>query len=253
MVEYIKNYKNIRICARAFNYSSVDTLDNCDRIMLKFAVQCADGIWRTLTTDTYKDEIHYARVYTSDKVKETEKIVETPEELTEFFKQIKPKDQPAIALETTGHGFTRWVRVSPKATIRVYYHSVGSSYNQEIPLPDNGQVIRDASPSWRGDEYNCNVFWNEADAMKSMWGYAVKQLTRLQEFCKREKAKDEKELAAGATVLAKLAAFQEQAKSVEEQISDKWNSMSTEDKAKALKITKAKPRTARKTTKKAKK
>ena len=94
MVEYIKNYKNIRICARAFNYSSVDTLDNCDRIMLKFAVQCADGIWRTLTTDTYKDEIHYARVYTSDKVKsmsESKKHKDRTRDKSRNKQKSKPK------------------------------------------------------------------------------------------------------------------------------------------------------------------
>ena len=250
MTDYIKNYKSIRICAHAFNHYNVDTLDKCERICLKFAVQCKDGNWRTICTDTYNKEINYARIFTSDTIKATEKIVESPEELAEFFNKIKPKDQPAIALETTDHSFARWARVSAKGTIAVYYHSVASSYREEIPLPDNGRVIGDASPSWMGDEYNCNVFWNGADAMKALWDHAVRQLTRLQEFCKREKAKDEKELAAGANVLAKLAAFQEQAKSVEEQISDKWNSMSTEDKAKALKIAKAKPR---KTTKKAKK
>ncbi len=250
MTDYIKNYKSIRICAHAFNHYNVDTLDKCERICLKFAVQCADGKWRTICTDTYNKEINYARIFNSDTLKATEQIVESPEELTEFFNKIKPKNQPAIALETTDHSFTRWVRVSPKGTIAVYCHSVASSYREEIPLPDNGRVIGDASPSWMGDEYNCNVCWNGADAMKAMWDHAVMQLTRLHEFCKREKAKDEKELAAGANVLAKLAAFQEQAKSVEEQISDKWNAMSTEDKAKALKITKTKPR---KTTKKAKK
>jgi hypothetical protein len=247
MTDYIKNYKNIRICAHAFNGN---TLDKCDRICLKFAVQCADGIWRTISTDTYKDVIHYARVFNSDTIRETEQIVESPEELAEFFNKIKPKDQPAIALETTSHLFTRWARVSAKGTIAVYYHTVAESHRADVPLPDNGRVINDASSGWMGDEYCCNVFWNGADAMKSMWDDAVKQLTRLQEFCQREKAKDERELAVGANVLAKLAAFQEQSKSVEERIATTWNAMSTEDKAKALKISTTKKATAKKKAKK---
>ena len=250
MTDYIKNYKSIRLCAHAFNHYDVETIDKCELICLKFAVQCADGKWRTICTDTYNKEINYARIFNSDTLKATEQVVESPEELTEFFNKIKPKNQPAIALETTDHSFARWARVSAKGTIAINYHTIGESHRADIPLPDNGTVIGDASPSWRGSRYQCNVCWNGADAMKALWDYAVMQLTRLQEFCKREKAKDEKELAAGANVLAKLAAFQEQAKSVEEQISDKWNAMSTEDKAKALKITKTKPR---KTTKKAKK
>lgn len=249
MLDYIKNYKNIHICAHAFNG---DTLKECDRVSLTFAIQCADGIWRTICTNTYDDEIQYARIFNSDIIKDTEQVVESPEELADFFNKFKPKDKPAIALETTSHGFARWAKVSAKGTIVVYYHTIGESYREEIPLPDNGTVTRDASPSWMGDRYQCNVFWNGADAMKSLWDDAVKQLTRIQEFCKREKAKDEKELAAGANVLAKLAAFQEQSKSVEERIATTWNAMSTEDKAKALKISTTKKATSKKK-KKAKK
>ena len=250
MTDYIKNYKNIRICAHAFSYGDGRTLDQCDRIRLTFAVQCADGIWRTISTDTYYSEIHYARVFNNDTIKENEQVVESPEELAAFFNKIKPKDQPAIALEITSHGFARWARVSAKGTIAVYYHTIGESHREEIQLPDNGTVTHDASPSWRGDFYQCNVFWNGADAMKALWDDAVKQLTRLQEFCKREKAKDEKELAEGANVLAKLAAFQEQSKSVEERIATAWNAMSTEDKAKALKIRTPKKATTKKKAKK---
>lgn len=246
MSDYIKNYKNIRICAQAWNNSDAKTLDKCDRVSLKFAVLCMDGIWRTISTDTWNNTVSYARVFNNDTLKETEKVVESPDELTEFINRIKPTDAPSIVLERTNHSFARWAKVSPKGTIGVHYHTVGESHYQEIPLPQNGEVIKDASPSWQGDFYNCNVYWNGADAAQSLWEHATSVLDRLKEFCRTELENEKRELSVGASRIDALLKFQSQAKSVEDQITDKWNSMSTEDKAKALKIKKPVKKTAKK-------
>ena len=134
--------------------------------------------------------------------------------------------------------------MSPKGTIAVRYHSRGEAYQRDIPLPQDGELVDDASKDWSGSEYRCNVFWNGADAAKSLWDKALKDLKRLQDFCKREKEKEDKELAVGATRIDALLKFQENAKTIEEKISEKWNSMSTEDKARTLKIARkaAKPK-----------
>jgi hypothetical protein len=86
--------------------------------------------------------------------------------------------------------------------------------------------------------------------MKVIWDKTIILLDSIRLFCEQAKAVEDRELATGAATISKLLAFQEQSKSVEERIATTWNALSTEDKAKALKITKAKPR---KTTKKAKK
>ena len=239
MADYIKKYNNIRICAHAFYASGMaSSLKGCTHISLKFAVPCADGIWRTITTNTYETDITYARIFTNDTIKATEKVVESIDELTEFFNSFKPADAPSIVLNVTDNSFARWVNVSPKGTIRVYRHTVATSFSTDIPLPQDGEVIGDASPSWQGSMYNCNVYWNSADAMKALWGKALSDLDRLKKFCRIEKEKDDKELAVGATRIDALLKFQESAKSIETQIADKWNAMSTEDKAKVLNLTK---------------
>lgn len=102
-----------------------------------------------------------------------------------------------------------------------------------------------------GSLYMSQVYWNVADAMKVIWYKAILLLDRIRLFCEQAKAVEDRELANGAATISKLLAFQEQSKSVEERISTKWNSMSTEDKAKALKISTPKKATAKK--KKAKK
>lgn len=237
MKDFVENYKDIRICAHAFSdLGGCKTLADCTHVALTFAVPCANGEWYTITTDTYSEQIHYARIFCHDMVKETEKVVETPAELAEFINGIKPKDAPSIVLEESGHAFARWAKVSPKGTIAVHYHSGGDAYLRDIPLPQDGELVDDASKDWRGSEYHCNVFWSGADAAKSLWDKALNDLKRLQAFCKREREKEDKELAVGATRIDALLKFQENAKSIEEKISEKWNSMSTEDKAKALKI-----------------
>ena len=240
MKDFVENYKDIRICAHAFSdWSGCKTLAECDRVSLKFAVPCGNGEWYTITTYTDMGELSAARVFCHDRVKETEKVVETPAELAEFLNGIKPKDAPSIVLEETGHSFARWAKVSPKGTISVHYHSRGDAYQRDIPLPQDGELVDDASKDWRGYEYRCNVFWNGSDAAKSLWDKALNDLKRLQDFCKREKEKEDKELAVGATRIDALLKFQANAKTIEEKISEKWNLMSTEDKAKALKIGRA--------------
>ena len=237
MKYFVENYKDIRICAHAFSdWSGYKTLAECDRVSLRFAVPCGNGEWYTITTYTNMGELSAARVFCHDRVKDTEKVVETPAELAEFINGIKPKDAPSIVLEETGHSFARWAKVSPKGTIGVHYHQSASSYDKEIPLPQDGEIVYDASKDWSGSEYRCNVFWNGADAAKSLWDKALNDLKRLQDFCKREKENEDKELAVGATRIEALLKFQANAKTLEEKISEKWNSMSTEDKAKALKI-----------------
>jgi hypothetical protein len=237
MKDFVENYKDIRICAHAYSdWSGCKTLAECDRVSLRFAVPCGNGEWYTITTYTHMGELSAARVFCHDRVTATEKVVETPAELAEFINGIKPKDAPSIVLEETGHSFARWAKVSPKGTIGVHYHQCASSYEKEIPLPQDGEIVYDASKDWNGSEYRCNVFWNGADAAKSLWDNALNNLKRLQDFCKREKEKEDKELAVGATRIEALLKFQNNAKTIEEKISEKWNSMSTEDKAKALKI-----------------
>ena len=245
MKDFVENYKDIRICAHAFSkWSEAKTLSECDRVSLRFAVPCGNGEWYTITTYTNMGEISAARIFCHDRVKETEKVVETPAELAEFINGIKPKDAPSIVLEETGHSFARWAKVSPKGTIGVNYHQNASSYHKDIPLPADGDIVGDASEGWHGPEYRCNVFWNGADAAKSLWDKALNDLKRLQDFCKREKEKEDKELAVGATRIEALLKFQANAQTIEEKISEKWNSMSTEDKARALKIARktAKPK-----------
>lgn len=246
MKDFVENYKDIRLCAHAFSeaWSGCKTLADCTHVALTFAVPCANGEWYTITTDTYSEQIHYARIFCHDRVKETEKVVNTPAELAEFINGIKPKDAPSIVLEETGHAFARWAKVSPKGTIAVRYHSGGEAYQRNIPLPQDGELVDDASRDWRGSEYRCNVFWNGADAAKSLWDNALKNLKRLQDFCKAEKEKEDKELAVGATRIDALLKFQENARTIEDRIAEKWNSMSTEDKARTLKIARkaAKPK-----------
>jgi hypothetical protein len=228
MKDFVENYKDIRLCAHVSE----------DQIRLYFAVVCPDGKWRTITTDvTYRAEIHYARVYGYDALKNTEKVVNTPAELTEFVSLFKPTDAPSIALYTAEKGFVRLAKVSPKGTIGVHYHTDGYSHYKDIPLPQDGTVITDASIKWND---MCYVHWNLSDALENLWDRGLRDLKRLQDFCKREKEKEDKELAVGATRIDALLKFQENAKTIEEKISEKWNSMSTEDKAKALKIGKKK-------------
>jgi len=247
MKDFVENYKDIRLCAHAFSdWSGCKTIADCTHVSLKFAVPCGNGEWYTITTYTHMGELSAARIFCHDRVKETEKVVETPAELAEFINGIKPKDAPSIVLEETGHSFARWAKVSPKGTIAVRYHSGGDAYHRDIPLPQDGELVDDASKDWRGSEYRCNVFWNVADAAKSLWDKALNDLKRLQDFCKREKEKEDKELAVGATRIDALLKFQENAKTIEEKISEKWNSMSTEDKARTLKIARKSPKPKKK-------
>ena len=237
MKDFVENYKDIRLCAHAFSdWSGCKTLADCTHVLLKFAVPCGNGEWYTITTYTHMGELSAARIFGHDRVKETEKVVETPAELAEFINGIKPKDAPSIVLEETGHSFARWAKVSPKGTISVRYHSGGDAYQRDIPLPQDGELVDDASKDWRGSEYRCNVYWNSADAAKSLWDKALNNLKRLQDFCKREKEKETRELAVGATRIEALLKFQENARTIEDRIAEKWNSMSTEDKARTLKI-----------------
>ena len=245
MAEYVKNYDEIRICVHAFSeWSGCKTLAECDRVSLRFAVPCGNGEWYTITTYTHMGELSAARVFCHDRVKETEKVVEIPAELAEFMNGIKPKDAPSIVLEEAGHSFARWAKVSPKGTIGVNYHQNASSYHKEIPLPMDGNIVEDAAETWNGSEYRCNVFWNGADAAKSLWDKALNDLKRLQDFCRREKEKETRELAVGAARIDALLKFQENARTIEDRIAEKWNSMSTEDKARTLKIARkaAKPK-----------
>jgi hypothetical protein len=245
MADYVKNYDEIRICAHAYSkWSETKTLSECDRVSLRFAVRNDSGEWYTITTYTESGEIRCARIFCHDRVKPTEKVVETPAELADFFNSLKPKDAPSIVLEETGHSFARWASVSPKGTIGVNYHHVASSYHKDIPLPADGDIVWDASESWQGSEYRCNVYWNGTDAAKSLWDKALNDLKRLQDFCKREKENEDKELAVGATRIEALLKFQENTRTIEDRIAEKWNSMSTEDKARTLKIARkaAKPK-----------
>ena len=247
MDDYVKNYDGIRICAHAYGRNDGSTLSECDRVSLKYAVRMANGEWYTITTHTTESgEYQYARIFCHDRVKPTEKVVETPAELAEFFNSIKPKDTPSIALEETGHYFARWASVSPKGTIGVHYHHAAESYHKEIPLPMDGDIVEDASESWRGSEYRCNVFWNGSDAMASLWTKAVDGLARLKDFCRREKEREDRELAVGATRIDALLKFQENSRTIEDRIAEKWNSMSTEDKARTLKIARKTPKSKKK-------
>lgn len=245
MKDFVKNYKDIRICAHAFSdWGSCKTLAECDRVSLKFAVQCGNGEWYIITTYTNMGEFSAARIFCHDRVTATEKVVNTTAELAEFINGIKPNDAPSIVLEEAGHSFARWAKVSPKGTIGVHYHQNASSYEKGIPLPQDGEMVYDATNDWSGSEYCCNVFWNGADAAKSLWDKALNDLKRLQEFCKSEKEKDDKELEVGATRIEALLKFQENARTIEDRIAEKWNSMSTDDKARTLKIARktAKPK-----------
>ena len=86
--------------------------------------------------------------------------------------------------------------------------------------------------------------------MKVIWDKTIILLDRIRLFCEQAKAVEDRELATGAATISKLLAFQEQSKSVEERIATTWNAMSTEDKAKALKITTPKKATSKKNAKK---
>ena len=256
MADYIKRPDMIKICAHLNDRSGHETKStkDCNGVCLTFVVECADGRYHKLNWYEKDGVMHYVRI--ADAINPTfDKLVESPEEVTEFFSTIKPTDEPSVAMRITESYYNTvyWTKVTPKGTIRTIRRSRGSICGRDsvfIPLPEDWTIVEDGSDRYDGSLYMSQVYWNVADAMKAIWDKTILLLSRIRLFCEQAKKVEDRELANGAATISKLLAFQEQAKSVEERIATTWNAMSTEDKAKALKITKAKPR---KTTKKAKK
>ena len=256
MADYIKRPDLIKICAHLNDRSGHETKStkDCNGVCLTFVVECADGRYHKLNWYEKDGVMHYVRI--ADAINPTfDKLVDSPEEVTEFFSTIKPTDEPSVAMHITASYYNTvyWNKVTPKGTIRTIRRSRGSVCGRDsvfIPLPEDRTLVEDGSDRYDGSLYWSQVYWNVADAMKVIWDKTIILLDRIRLFCEQAKAVEDRELATGAATISKLLAFQEQSKSVEERIATTWNAMSTEDKAKALKITTPKKATSKKNAKK---
>jgi hypothetical protein len=226
MADYIKQYNEIRIVATGNG-----------QMKLKFAVKMNDGKYHYVIFR--KEDFDITEAFINSTPVPDARVVESPEELTEYFTQFKPTDSPAIVMTDTKDDFAQWKPVSPKGTVAVRQYVTPLFFHPsrvEIPLPADHSKVMDAA----GGEnvYESDVFWDPTEAMLAIWENATAKLKRIVDFCRKEEANEKKELAVGAARIDALLKFQEKTKSVEERISAKWNSMSTAEKAKALKITK---------------
>lgn len=239
---YIRNYNEIRIVAKAWDST---------KVKLDFAVKQNDGKYYYVNRWEENNVIKKVFIYSNGTLEPNDRVVESPDELVDYFTHFKPTDAPAIVMTDTKESFAQWKPVSPKGTIAVrqrisrWFHTD----SVEILLPNDHCKVLDGGSE---DVYESDVFWNPAEAMLAIWENASKELKRIVDFCRKEETIEQKDLAVGATRIAALLKFQEKTKSVEERISSKWNSMSTSEKAKALKIP-AKPVTKSKTKTKSKK
>lgn len=254
MTDYIKRPDLIKFCAHLNDRSGHETKStkDCNGVCLTLVVECTDGCYHKLNWYEKDGVVQYVRI--ADTINPTyDKIVTSPDEVTEFFSTIKPTDAPSVAMHITHCLMAYWNKVTPKGTIRTIRRTRNSCCCRDsvyIPLPDDKTIVDDGSDRYDGFLYMSQVYWNVADAMKAIWDKASLLLDRIRLFCEQAKAVEDRELANGAATISKLLAFQAKTKSVEEQIATTWNAMSTEDKAKALKISQPKKATTRKKAKK---
>jgi hypothetical protein len=255
MTDYIKCPENIKICVHLHEKSTLDVKDikNCNAVSLRLAILCTDGKYRFICTNDMKNPV-YVRLNAIDVMNpDVDKLVGSVNELTEYFCRIKPTDCPSVAMRPTHCCMAYWSKVSQKGTIKVTHRSRNSILSRDqvdIPLPNNNMVVDDGTDRYDGTLYMSCTHWDVTEAMSHIWRKIQEYKKTITEFCLREKAKEEAEYAVGVTRLDALLKFQEQAKSIEEKISSKWNSMSTDDKALALKLIPTKKATAKSVKKK---
>jgi len=233
----------ILICAQMLNKygEQVNIAADCTKVSLRLVVNCTDGKYHFVDSDTWKPGVGHSYVQIShDCMNDFGKIVSSPEEATEFFCQFKPSE-PSVTMRLTHCAIAYWSTVSPKGTIKVIRCATGSCcsrVNVDIPLPDNNAIVDDGSDRYDGALYKSCTHWNVADAIKQIWNIAITRLETVRQFCYDEINKENAELATGQKRIDALLKFQNNAKSVEEKIVSTWNNMSLEEKAKALRIAK---------------
>ena len=258
MDNYIANFDSTKIYARIGSKyrDDVGDLKDASAIALGLAAKDPEGKYRCLGYASANEfppasprcqlsRVSYALYNTIDDYR-SRTLVESKEDVVKLMNSIKPEGPAIILRKQTNHStLIYWTKVNERGMISVAKDSF-SACTHDIPLPTNGDTILDGV----GGEvrYDCTAFWSVEEAVDTIWPIMTNLIDRVKRFCIAAKAADDAELAVGAKRIDQLLKFQSQFKSVEEQISDKWNSMSTEDKAKALKIKKTAPK---KTVKKA--
>ena len=259
MKNFITNLDSIQIYAyiRA-KFNGVSDPKNGNTIVLGLAAKDDEGKYRCLSINPEDEDISInspecklAAVYWGGALEPTDTrrvFVKSKQDLLNVMNSIKPAD-PAIILRKLAEDSTRiyWVLVKEKGLISVDKTTYNSS-RYDVPMPNDGECVDDCDEYCR---YAAKAYWAVEDAIDTIWQIKANLVERVKRFCIAAKAADDAEIAEGAKRIDQLLKFQSQFKSVEEKIADKWNSMSTEDKAKALKIKKTAPKkSVKKTAKK---
>lgn len=121
-----------------------------------------------------------------------------------------------------------------------------------VNLPNDGDFVMDGNGQYYGSTWRAVVNWNALNGATAVINHINAIIEKVRADARVLEEQDRKERAHGATVLAKLRAAQEACRPITDRIADKWNSMSVDEKAKLLKITKSPKKTTKGTAKKTK-
>lgn len=218
-------------------------------IVLVPAVQCASGkkaFLRMYCSGEISVE-GYIESYCDDHTQ----FVETAEDLLTVLNQYKPEGDCVLL---THDRCAYWVPVNEKGQIRTYREKPfsGSQEKVMVELPNDGSFVRDGNGQYYGSTWCATVNWNALNGATAVINHMNAIIEKVRASARVLEEQDRKERAHGATVLAKLRAAQEACRPITDRIADKWNSMSVDEKAKLLKITKSPKKTTKGTAKKTK-
>ena len=256
MKPYLKNFKTIKIYAhlRSRDDSTERIMANRTGIALGLCVLGDDGLRRIIavgtdhgmTMDDPDSVITSVTIHSLMAEHDASNvIVDSPQDIIDVLNSVKPANQPAILLhKATDAGNDRplfstvvyWEPVDPKGNISVKEDN-RAHRTKKVPVPEHKSWVRTGSIHTDFDYYNAQAYWTPDEIAAKIWNIKKNLADRIKKFCAAEQQQDEIELSHGKSVLEQIMKFQTKTKSLEEKINEKWNDMSTEDKAKALKIT----------------